>query len=148
MLFRLSLSVLIAADKGCTKDLKTVQENQTTLQPRSEDVGDDAHLGMTLVEMERPWCDQRGRSGSDAARARKEKFFHPAAPRARWASREGSWQPGTDRRTRRVCSGDAQQRPYKLNTQVFFQLMQGTEEQNEDYYYLFFISLQEIFILN
>lgn len=35
-------------------------------------------------------------------------------------------------------SSGTQQRPYKLNTQVFFQLMQGVEEQNEDYYYFLF----------
>lgn len=34
---------------------------------------------------------------------------------------------------RRLCSGGTQQRPYKLDTQVFFQLTQGVEEQNEDY---------------
>lgn len=37
-----------------------------------------------------------------------------------------------------VCSSGTQQRPYKLDTQVFLQLMQGVEEQNEDYYYFLF----------
>lgn len=35
-LFRLRVSVPIIAEKGCKKDLKTVKENQTTLQHRSQ----------------------------------------------------------------------------------------------------------------
>lgn len=69
---------------------------------------------------------------------RRDPFFHPAGterlmgiPGGIPAAEDGWTFPHP------VCSSGTQQRPYKLDTQVFLQLMQGVEEQNKDCYFLF-----------
>lgn len=106
----------------------------------------DAHSGTTLTETWRPRRDRRGRRGERCCETLEEEIVSiPWAlmgiPGGIPAAKDGRIPP------RLVRSSGTQQRPYKLNTQVFFQLMQGVEEQNEDFFF-FFISLQEIFILN
>jgi len=93
-----------------------------------------------------PEGQERGATLRDLGRRDR---FHPAGterpvgiPGGSPAAEDGWARP------RPVRSGDTWHRPDKLDTQVSFQLVQGVEEQNEDYYYYFFISLQEIFILN
>lgn len=46
-----------------------------------------------------------------------------------------------------ACSSRTQQRPYKLNTRVFFRLILGAEERNKDLLF-FCLPLQEILVLN
>lgn len=58
----------------------------------------DTHLGITLMETRRPWCDQRGRRGERCCKTLEGEilFSIPRAPKGWWASQEGSRQLRTD----------------------------------------------------
>lgn len=66
--------------------------------------------------------------------------FRPTVPERLMVIPGGMWQPRTDRRTRLVCSSGSSRGLTNLTLRFcfFFQLMQGVEEQNEDYCYYYY----------